>query len=137
MGVHPTHKTRMSDSSSFDEICIYCGATDGTLTWGKLALPCPKDGLTAAKRQEKMNSNLAPAWPFACRHCGSYLGYIIFDETSGEEVPTNDCAYNAPQDKYGFNEFARMRWRGPYCYKCHPHGEWPWLDAYDPGGRKL
>lgn len=37
---HPTHKTRISDASTFDEICVHCGATD---TWGSnlLNLPCP------------------------------------------------------------------------------------------------
>lgn len=43
--VHPSHKTRDSDASTFDEICIYCNHTDqvpGGL--GKLALPCPKPG---------------------------------------------------------------------------------------------
>jgi hypothetical protein len=39
---HPSHVTRISDASSFDEICVNCGATDGLGTWGLLALPCPK-----------------------------------------------------------------------------------------------
>ena len=41
-GPHPSHKTRMSDASTFDEICENCGATDGVFGgWGNLALPCP------------------------------------------------------------------------------------------------
>jgi len=42
-GPHPSHKTRISDASSFDEICVYCGATDEVPGgWGQLAYPCPK-----------------------------------------------------------------------------------------------
>jgi len=41
--LHPSHDTRMSDASSFDEICKNCGATDHVPEgWGKLAKPCPK-----------------------------------------------------------------------------------------------
>jgi|GEM_PF-6924590 len=40
--LHPTHRTRISDASTFDEICELCGATDITCGgWGKLAEPCP------------------------------------------------------------------------------------------------
>lgn len=43
MGPHPTHQTRFSDASTFDEICVKCGATDQVPGgWGRLALPCPK-----------------------------------------------------------------------------------------------
>jgi hypothetical protein len=43
MGKHPSHVTRISDASSFDEICVNCGATDHVLGgWGKLEEPCPK-----------------------------------------------------------------------------------------------
>lgn len=39
--LHPSHVTRMSDASSFDEICVNCGATDEVPGgWGKLAEPC-------------------------------------------------------------------------------------------------
>ena len=42
-GLHPSHVTRISDASSFDEICTLCGATDQVPGgWGKLAHPCPK-----------------------------------------------------------------------------------------------
>lgn len=38
---HPTHKTRFSmDASSFDEICVYCCATDRMGSWGNLRYPC-------------------------------------------------------------------------------------------------
>lgn len=34
------HVTKYSDASSYDEICVNCGAHDG---WGRLAAePCPK-----------------------------------------------------------------------------------------------
>jgi ribosomal protein S27AE len=36
------HRTRISmDASSYDEICVKCGATDGIGTLGGLARPCP------------------------------------------------------------------------------------------------
>ena len=41
-GPHPSHITRFSDASTFDEICINCGATDEVPGgWGQLAFPCP------------------------------------------------------------------------------------------------
>lgn len=41
--LHPSHVTRISlDASSYDEICINCGATDHIGSWGALAKPCPK-----------------------------------------------------------------------------------------------
>lgn len=40
-GPHSSHNTRISDASSFDEICDLCGATDYIGGWGKLAEPCP------------------------------------------------------------------------------------------------
>lgn len=41
--LHPSHVTRLSDASTFDEICVNCGATDQVLGgWGKLAEPCSK-----------------------------------------------------------------------------------------------
>lgn len=41
---HPSHVTRFSDASTFDEICVNCGATDIVPGgWGKLAEPCPKE----------------------------------------------------------------------------------------------
>lgn len=42
-GIHPTHKTRFSDASTFDTICVNCGATDvAPGGFGQLAFPCPK-----------------------------------------------------------------------------------------------
>lgn len=40
---HPSHVTRISmDASSYDEICVNCGATDHIGGWGALAKPCPR-----------------------------------------------------------------------------------------------
>ncbi len=41
--LHSSHTTRFSwGASSFDEICVNCGATDNALGgWGELAKPCP------------------------------------------------------------------------------------------------
>lgn len=41
-GKHPSHTTRFSDSSAYDEVCTQCGSTDITGGgWGKLGEPCP------------------------------------------------------------------------------------------------
>lgn len=63
MDKHSSHVTRVSDASSFDEICVNCGATDKVPgDWGKLADPCSnpvgKGGMTyeewEAKDQERI-----------------------------------------------------------------------------------
>jgi transposase len=41
-GPHPSHVTRISDASSYDEICVNCGATDGLGTWGPAGAPVPQ-----------------------------------------------------------------------------------------------
>ena len=41
--LHPSHVTRISDASSFDEICMNCGHTDSPATWGRLAYLCPNE----------------------------------------------------------------------------------------------
>lgn len=39
---HESHETRVSDASSFDEICTLCGRTDRSgAGWGWLRMPCP------------------------------------------------------------------------------------------------
>lgn len=44
MSKHPSHKTRMSDASTYDEVCVLCGRTDQVPGgWGDLAFPCPKN----------------------------------------------------------------------------------------------
>lgn len=41
---HPSHETRFSfDASTYDEICVKCGARDHLGGWGKLAEPCPAE----------------------------------------------------------------------------------------------
>lgn len=40
--VHSSHNTRISDASSFDEICENCGAHDTLFSLGDLVKPCPK-----------------------------------------------------------------------------------------------
>lgn len=43
IGPHPSHVTRFSDASTYDEVCINCGATDEVPGgWGNLANGCPK-----------------------------------------------------------------------------------------------
>jgi len=39
------HITRFSDASTFDEVCVNCGATDEVPGgWGDLAYVCPSPG---------------------------------------------------------------------------------------------
>lgn len=47
--LHPSHDTRVSDASSFDEICKNCGRTDSSGGgWAWLRMPCPgKKGVTS------------------------------------------------------------------------------------------
>lgn len=48
---HPSHDTRMSDASSYDEVCKKCGATDMVPGgWGYLRMPCTE---VTAMRKEK------------------------------------------------------------------------------------
>ncbi len=43
-GKHPSHVTRYSDSSFYDEVCIHCGSTDRVPGgWGDLAYECAKE----------------------------------------------------------------------------------------------
>jgi hypothetical protein len=53
MKVDPTHKTRFSDSSLYDEVCIYCGATDGRGD-NRLGDPCPN---RASPKKDKQDRN--------------------------------------------------------------------------------
>lgn len=46
---HPTHRTRYSDASTFDQVCVLCGARSITGGgWGDLKFPCSG---TAERRQ--------------------------------------------------------------------------------------
>ncbi len=46
---HPSHDTRSSDASTYDEVCKKCGATDKVPGgWGRLALLCPKNSKAIA-----------------------------------------------------------------------------------------
>lgn len=46
------HRTRIAmGASSYDEICIKCGATDGLGTLGGLARPCPVSDEHYAREQ--------------------------------------------------------------------------------------
>lgn len=52
MKKHPSHHTRSSDASTFDEVCEQCGATDiSGAGWGKLAEPCPNPPATVEQVQ--------------------------------------------------------------------------------------
>ena len=56
MPKHPSHVTRFSDASSFDEVCVNCGATDEVPGgWGKLAKPCPKPPGAGGMTYEEWN----------------------------------------------------------------------------------
>ncbi len=43
MNKHPSHVTRGSDASTYDEVCVNCDARDEVPGgWGRLAEPCIK-----------------------------------------------------------------------------------------------
>jgi len=49
---YPSHVTRGSDASSFDEVCVHCGATDRSGGgWGALRYPCPYVAEQEAKKK--------------------------------------------------------------------------------------
>jgi len=65
MGIHPSHETRISDASTFDEICVKCGRTDEVPGgWGHLGEQCPMENdkekrwEIPSKRQPPMNTEL-------------------------------------------------------------------------------
>lgn len=54
--VHPSHTTRFSDSSLYDEVCTQCGAEDGSAEGSRaLALPCPKSRCICLGVPENVN----------------------------------------------------------------------------------
>lgn len=65
MGLHASHVTRISlDASTYDEICVNCGATDiAGGGWGRLAEPCPRPvgegGITLDEWCEKEKQRVA------------------------------------------------------------------------------
>ena len=64
MGAHPSHQTRFSfDASTYDEICVNCGATDQVPGgWGDLAKPCPKAHLkVGTRRSDNLPIGVEPA----------------------------------------------------------------------------
>lgn len=64
-GLHPSHVTRFSDSSTRDYVCVNCGASDNTGGgWGGLALPCPNPPVSEEKKKEPDKIN----WSLVDRH---------------------------------------------------------------------
>lgn len=67
MGPHPSHKTRGSDASTFDEICVNCGAHNEIGGWGQLVYECPHpNGRPPAKPIEPVVAPVVKAekpWP--------------------------------------------------------------------------
>ena len=58
-GCHPTHVTRFSDASSYDEVCTNCGATDiAGGGWGKLGEPCPSPQPNELPTREEVRNAL-------------------------------------------------------------------------------
>jgi hypothetical protein len=54
MSHYKTHRTRVSDSSLYDEICMDCGARDFTMGEDELsARPCTKNTIEESRAQPK------------------------------------------------------------------------------------
>lgn len=71
---HPSHETRFSDSSFYDEVCIKCGAHDETPGgWGELALPCPT--VTSALHCEDFGFECCAFGPHNVIYSPAYLKY--------------------------------------------------------------
>ena len=69
MSDHPSHITRMSDSSFYDEKCVLCGGTDGSGDHS-LLLPCPEGRKHHASHQRKWrNMSVAPFIFVWCADC--------------------------------------------------------------------
>jgi hypothetical protein len=65
-GPHHSHVTRYSDASTYDEICVNCGATDQVPGgWGKLVEPCTFKGPNSSGRKLTENQ-----WQFSMRLAG-------------------------------------------------------------------
>lgn len=94
-GLHPSHETRISDASSFDEICIHCGATDGIGTWGAIADPCkavssePVDALAEAREAltRKIDSVLSIETPAMG---GDNLAIVLCSHFDNPDQPQDD-----------------------------------------------
>jgi len=52
---HDSHKTRLSDSSLYDEVCIYCLGTDARND-ERLNHPCPQAPKETPQEKEKSES---------------------------------------------------------------------------------
>jgi|GEM_PF-3665359 len=52
---HSSHKTRISDSSLYDEVCIYCLGTDARND-ERLNRPCPQVPKEPSQEKEKNES---------------------------------------------------------------------------------
>jgi hypothetical protein len=66
MEVHGSHVTRMSDATTFDEICVNCGASDDPTNLGKtntLDKPCTnpvgQGGMTMEEYNTKDKERIA------------------------------------------------------------------------------
>lgn len=69
MSDHPSHITRFSDSSFYDEKCVLCGGTDGSGDHS-LLLPCPEGRKHHASHQRKWrNMSVAPFIFVWCADC--------------------------------------------------------------------
>jgi len=80
--LHPTHRTRMSDASSFDEICMLCGFTDQVPGgWGNLVKPCP--GSRDACPKCGMHRLANYFGEIACTECG----HKVASREVKQEVP--------------------------------------------------
>lgn len=94
VGRHPSHKTRVSmDSSSYDEVCVNCGATDITgHGWGRLAFPCPHPlsevQIFAQSEYDKTPSNGKTELGYR----RAMLGVVLFCEQRLEKTDVGETA---------------------------------------------
>lgn len=111
---HPSHKTRMSDSSLYDEVCTFCGTTDSN---GRAALdaPCPA---TEAERARASYGH--PRW-----RCGD----VVRHSATGNRLTVAYAdhaadflsAYDSPMSSAGIGG----------CVREHAASDAEFLRAYD------
>lgn len=109
---HPSHKTRFSDSSLYDEVCVYCGATDGAGD-NRLREGCPQ----------------APApEPSADYERQAFLTALAGNE---DDTTTRLVFADWLDDRGEHDEADRMRkwpeakaWLTEFAAKCSPKPVW-------------
>lgn len=122
---HPSHETRISDASSFDEICTKCGARDVSGGgWGKLAEPCPMAGKSDQPDTDNtgeiaMDRKAAIREEVEKRH--DAIGQRVADRIAGYVGGPGEGEQGADHSDYGFVLAAKELFSEFANGLPHPH----------------